>query len=116
MRRVLPSLLLGSLLMLLEALWLGAWLRWLAALAGDLKPAGLLTLLALGLGAYGLSRLLLATRIDLRLARRLAAGEDVVVPEPSLRGTARTVKPRRPARPVWSPPDGPSTRARPGRC
>ena len=72
MRRVLPSLLLGSLLMLLEALWLGAWLRWLAALAGDLKPAGLLTLLALGLGAYGLSRLLLATRIDLRLARRLA--------------------------------------------
>ena len=72
MRRVLPGLVLGSTLMLLEALWLGAWLRWLAAMAGDLRPAGPLTLLALGLCAYWLSRLLLSLRIDLRLARQLS--------------------------------------------
>ncbi len=72
-------LLLGGSLMLLECLWLGAWLRWLAAMAGDLRPAGLPSLLFIGLSAHFGTRLLLALRIDLARARLLSILAALVV-------------------------------------
>lgn len=67
------SLLLGLSVMLLEALWLGAWLRWLAGiLPGDLRPAGPLLLIAMGWLAFLLVRALLALRIELSAARAIA--------------------------------------------
>jgi hypothetical protein len=59
--------------MLLESLWLGAWLRWLATiLAGDLRPVGPLALILSGWLAFLLVRTLLALRFEFAAARAIA--------------------------------------------
>jgi hypothetical protein len=76
------KLLLGLSLVTLDALWLGAWLRWLAA-AGrpGSSPPGLVATITIGAVAFIATRLLLSSRASISVARvaTLALGATTVL-------------------------------------